>query len=132
MKVKQVIVIRRDKKMRRGKEIAQGAHASMAWLTNRLQRDDAHPKVQRFWMGMSDEEIEWTKGLFTKVVLQVKSEQDILDLEKAAKEAGIYNVHVIRDEGLTEFDGVKTVTAIAIGPDKADKIDKITGDLKPY
>ena len=29
---KQVIVIRRDLRMRRGKEIAQGAHASMAWL----------------------------------------------------------------------------------------------------
>jgi PTH2 family peptidyl-tRNA hydrolase len=35
--VKQVLVIRKDLKMRRGKEIAQGAHASMAWLTNRLR-----------------------------------------------------------------------------------------------
>ena len=32
--VKQVIVIRRDLKMRRGKEIAQGAHASSSWLAN--------------------------------------------------------------------------------------------------
>lgn len=36
--VKQVIVIRRDLGMRRGKEIAQGAHASMAWLRRRLKR----------------------------------------------------------------------------------------------
>ncbi|MGZ3423232.1 MAG: peptidyl-tRNA hydrolase, partial [Polyangiales bacterium] len=34
--VKQVIVVRRDLKMRRGKEIAQGSHASMAFLTERL------------------------------------------------------------------------------------------------
>ena len=33
---KQVIVIRRDLKMRRGKEIAQGAHASMLWLADRV------------------------------------------------------------------------------------------------
>ena len=33
---KQVIVIRRDLRMRRGKEIAQGAHASMAWLAERV------------------------------------------------------------------------------------------------
>jgi len=33
---KQVIVIRRDLKMRRGKEIAQGAHASTAWLAERV------------------------------------------------------------------------------------------------
>ena len=33
---KQVIVIRRDLRMRRGKEIAQGAHASMAWLRQRV------------------------------------------------------------------------------------------------
>jgi len=36
MNVKQVIVIRRDLKMRRGKECAQAAHASMMWLTKRI------------------------------------------------------------------------------------------------
>ena len=36
MKTKQIIIIRKDLKVRRGKEIAQGAHASMAVLTNNL------------------------------------------------------------------------------------------------
>ena len=39
--VKQVIVIRRDLKMRRGKEIAQGAHASSAWLVSAAQRSSS-------------------------------------------------------------------------------------------
>jgi len=37
---KQVIVMRRDLGMRRGKEIAQGAHASMIWLALRIREAD--------------------------------------------------------------------------------------------
>ena len=37
MEPKQVIVMRRDLGMRRGKEIAQGAHASMIWLSRRIR-----------------------------------------------------------------------------------------------
>lgn len=36
MKPKQVIVIRRDLNMRRGKEIAQGAHGSCSWLAEKV------------------------------------------------------------------------------------------------
>lgn len=36
--VKQIIVIRRDLKMRRGKEIAQGGHAAMRFLTMRIRQ----------------------------------------------------------------------------------------------
>lgn len=34
----QVIVMRRDLGMRQGKEIAQGAHASMIWLALRIRQ----------------------------------------------------------------------------------------------
>ncbi|HEU5119139.1 MAG TPA: peptidyl-tRNA hydrolase [Isosphaeraceae bacterium] len=37
-KPKPVIVMRRDLGMRRGQEIAQGAHASMIWLTRRIRQ----------------------------------------------------------------------------------------------
>ena len=54
--IKQVIVMRHDLKMRRGKQIAQGAHASMAFLTRRLQSrtslcmDDFRPTSKPgFW-----------------------------------------------------------------------------------
>jgi peptidyl-tRNA hydrolase, PTH2 family len=36
-RIKQVIVMRHDLKMRRGKQIAQGAHASMSFICRRLQ-----------------------------------------------------------------------------------------------
>ncbi|MFW6226199.1 MAG: peptidyl-tRNA hydrolase [bacterium] len=37
---------------------------------------------------------------------------------------------LIEDKGLSEFKGVKTKTAITIGPEAAEKIDKITEHLK--
>ena len=52
-------------------------------------------------------------------------------LAEKAKEAGL-EYHLITDSGRTEFDGVPTLTALAIGPDKIEKIDKITGELKLY
>jgi peptidyl-tRNA hydrolase len=39
--MKQVIVMRKDLKMRRGKEIAQGAHASMAFLAKKALAGEA-------------------------------------------------------------------------------------------
>ena len=119
--IKQVIVIRKDLKMRRGKEIAQGSHASMAFLTNRLKTTPE----------FSTEEWEWINGSFKKVCLQVDSEMDLLLIEKRAREAGL-EVNLIQDSGLTEFNGVPTYTCLAIGPDYSEKIDKITMELKLY
>ena len=45
--VKQVIVMRKDLKMRRGKEIAQGAHASMAFLAKKALAGQAFTEVER-------------------------------------------------------------------------------------
>lgn len=41
MRIKQVILIRKDLKMRRGKEIAQGSHASMEFLVSLLRGSDS-------------------------------------------------------------------------------------------
>jgi len=125
MNVKQVIVIRRDLKMRRGKEIAQGAHAAMMWLSERLARF-LYGKVM-----LSDEEQEWMSGTFTKVTLQVDSEEALLDVFNRARAKGL-TAHLVTDSGKTEFDGVPTKTCCAIGPHKAEKIDEVTKDLKLY
>lgn len=123
--IKQVIVIRKDLKMRRGKEIAQGAHASLAFLTRRIRN-----QAISLWE-ISPVEQYWIDSSFKKVCLQVDSEAELLQIEGEAARAGL-EVNLIQDSGLTEFGGVPTYTCLAIGPDYAEKIDKITSKLKLY
>lgn len=132
--IKQVIVMRTNypleggsKKLRRGKEIAQACHASIAFLTNRLK----NVAGDVFQIELSKNEIEWVKGIFTKICLKVETEEQLLEIEKKAKEKGLI-CHLITDRGLTEFNGVPTNTCLAIGPDLAEKIDEITGTLELY
>lgn len=129
--VKQVIVIRKDLKMRRGKEIAQGSHASIAFLTNRLNGSDLGLNPMITGLHFSEAEMQWIHGSFTKVCLQVNSEAELLEINQKSKEAGL-KVHLIQDAGLTEFGGIPTYTCLAIGPDYSEKIDKITSELKLY
>jgi PTH2 family peptidyl-tRNA hydrolase len=131
---KQVIVIRKDLKMRRGKEIAQGAHASMAFIGARL-REVIDPEHAEPWehipLPLTAVERAWLAGSFRKVVCQVDSEAGLLEVYEAAKAAGL-TVHLITDAGLTEFGGQATDTALAIGPDYDDRIDLVTKDLELY
>lgn len=60
--------------------------------------------------------------------MAVNSEQELLDIYKRAIDANLPCV-LIQDNGLTEFKGLKTYTAVAIGPASDTEIDKITGDL---
>jgi PTH2 family peptidyl-tRNA hydrolase len=121
--IKQVIVMRRDLRMRRGKEIAQGAHAAMAFLTKDL--DDTSLRM------VNALQAEWLRASFRKVCVQVHSEEELLAVEAKAKEAGV-EVYLITDNGLTEFRGVPTPTCLALGPDYDEIIDLITGHLELY
>lgn len=127
MNVKQVIVMRRDLGMRRGKEIAQGAHASMLWLAARVAPlpDETQARRPHF----TDAEREWLSGAFTKVCVRADSEAQLLDICDRARAEGL-EVHLVTDAGRTEFHGVPTHTCCALGPDLCERIDAITGDLK--
>jgi PTH2 family peptidyl-tRNA hydrolase len=72
---------------------------------------------------------EWIQGLFTKICVQVGSEEALLDIVAQAKAAGL-PVALIEDAGNTEFHGVTTPTCCAIGPADATAIDAITGNLR--
>ncbi len=128
--VKQVIVIRRDLRMRRGKEIAQGAHAASAWLAE-LVIQQLTPGPPADPVQLSAAERAWLQTSFRKVTVKVGSEDELMAVYGQAREAGLL-VHLITDRGLTEFGGVPTRTCLAIGPDYDDRIDPVTGDLELY
>ena len=133
---KQVIIIRHDLHMRRGKQIAQACHASMKIFFDRMsfladQCDIDKNPGQNFDTHFTSAMMEWLtwsegKPGFTKIVVSCEGEEELKKIEALANEAGIPNA-IILDNGLTEFHNVPTYTCIALGPDDAEKIDKITG-----
>lgn len=127
---KQVIVIRRDLKMRRGKEIAQGSHASSAWIVS-LVAEALDAATRSGTVTVDPTAYAWMTTSWRKVTLQVHTETELLDLHAAAEARGLRS-HLVRDSGRTEFAGVPTFTALAIGPDLAVEIDAVTGDLPIY
>jgi len=114
--MKQIIVVRKDLKMRRGKEIAQACHASNKVLLENI--DD--PRMKK-WLSMA----------FAKVCVRVDSLEELLELHTEALSQNVMAA-LITDAGKTEFNGVPTVTCMALGPEESDVIDKITGNLKLY
>lgn len=112
---KQVILMRTDLQMRKGKMVAQGSHSSLAAYKIADKNSEAF-KV-------------WDEGLFKKICVQVSSEEELLDIYEKAKAANLTCV-LIEDSGLTEFHGVKTKTCLCIGPNWDEEIDPITGHLK--
>ncbi len=123
--VKQVIVVRRDLSMRKGKIAAQVAHASMKFLTDNNEAERGDEMIVK----LSPAEAMWLSGSFTKVVVGVDSEDALESLILNATLSGI-ECHPIVDAGRTEFNGVPTLTCAAFGPGDSDTLDKLTGNLK--
>lgn len=125
--VKQVIVVRKDLNMRKGKIAAQVGHAAMKFLVDNNESERGDEIVVK----LSGDEAQWLlSGSFKKIVVGCDSEEQLRDLVFQAELADI-EVHPIIDNGLTEFHGEKTLTCAAFGPCKAEDVDRITGNLKP-
>lgn len=120
--IKQAIVIRKDLGMRRGKEISQGSHASMAFMVEKRRGN---------LITLDAIDTLWLQNGQTKITTKVDSEEELMVIYEKAKSLGL-KVHLITDLGHTEFNGVPTKTALAIGPNYSDQIDKVTGELKLY
>lgn len=122
---KQVIVMRKDLNMRKGKMIAQGSHASLSFLKD----GDCAKRKNELLCRLTDAEVDWFYTGTTKICVSVNSEAELKQIFENAVQANIKANYVL-DAGRTEFDGVPTLTCLALGPDYSDKIDKITGHLQ--
>lgn len=130
--VKQVIVLRKDLNMRKGKMIAQGAHASLTALLNYAHLEPLYRSTRSFTIKVhKDNPVSlWLFSEFTKIVVSVNSEEELLAIYNKAKQLiNPVPLALITDAGHTEFHGTPTKTAVAIGPWWSDVIDKVTGDL---
>ncbi len=129
---KQVIVMRKDLGMRKGKMVAQGAHASLGALLNAYKSGS---KEYRIFIPKGDPAQVWLDGPFVKICVGVNSLDELLNKlhivetinERRGKDYIPYAL--ITDAGRTEFKE-PTITCLGIGPYWSDELDKITGDLK--
>lgn len=110
--LKQVILMRSDLKMSKGKMIAQGAHASVDAVLS------TNKKLVSKWRSVG----------MKKITLKVESLEQLKELLKKAQEQDIITSQ-IADAGHTEVTP-GTITCGAIGPGPEIQIDKITGELK--
>ena len=114
MAIKQVIVVRTDLDMGKGKIAAQVGHGCVLGAEHVRK---SNPE----WF------TEWWSGQ-EKVVLKVAN---LKELEQVKQDAIEFNVpwSEVTDAGHTQIAS-GTTTCISIGPAPEEKIDKITGDLK--
>jgi PTH2 family peptidyl-tRNA hydrolase len=129
---KQVIVVRNDLNMRKGKIAAQSCHASMAFLTKGGKVESGRDAYQFFGEPfMEDYKVEinhWLENSFRKICVYVNSEEELYELHQKALNKGLIS-HIVEDNGATEFNGVKTLTCCAIGPNWDEKFIGITDHL---
>jgi len=111
---KQVIVVRADLRMGRGKIAVQVGHAAVS------AAEKARKKCPRCWQA-------WLKEGQCKVAVKVESVAELLKLESEANQMELPN-SLITDRGLTQLPP-STVTCLGIGPALSEHIDKITGEL---
>jgi len=111
---KQVIAVRRDLDMGKGKIAVQVAHAAVS------AAEEARRKASHWWEA-------WLQEGQCKVAVRADSEEEILLLHRKARELRL-PCALITDRGLTQVEP-GTVTCLGIGPAPSSVIDTLTGNL---
>jgi PTH2 family peptidyl-tRNA hydrolase len=112
---KQVIIVRTDLKMGKGKLAAQVAHAAV--LATEICRN-IKPEWYQAWMQEGQK----------KIIVKVNNLEELLKIKNEAEAKGL-PVALIEDAGLTQLKP-GTITTLGIGPAPKDLIDPITRHLK--
>jgi len=111
---KQVLVVRLDLDMGRGKAAVQCAHAAVS------AAEEARNHLHNWWKS-------WMEEGQLKVAVKVLDLDSILDLERKGRSKGI-PVHLVKDRGLTQVPP-GTITCLGLGPAPSDIVDSLTGNL---
>ena len=114
-KYKQVIAVRTDLGMSKGKTAVQVAHGAIS------SAERARVTKQEEWRA-------WMREGQKKVAVKVTSEEELLELRRQAVNHSL-TFALIRDAGMTELPP-GTITVLGIGPGKAEVVDEVTGELK--
>ena len=114
MEYKQVILVRMDLKLPKGKLAAQAAHASVSAVLK--QQGDNRDAVKY-----------WNMAGMKKIAVKVANEKELYKYVQQAKDKGLVTA-VITDAGKTVV-APGTVTCAAIGPEEEDDVHAITGEL---
>ncbi len=109
---KQVIIVRMDLGLPRGKICSQVGHACV----EAVLRSDI--KIVK----------KWRSSGMAKIVVKVKNLRELRKYERLAKQVGLVTA-VITDAGRT-IVSPGTVTCMGVGPAPEKEIDKITSELK--
>jgi len=136
---KQMIVVRRDLKMRKGKIAAQAGHACVEAVLGALLREQ---RMDAFFIengevcfDPKDRETtplsDWFCYGVAKICVYVDSLEELLAIDRKAREEGIFSA-LICDAGMTEFHGEPTYTCLALEPLETERANQITGHLPLY
>lgn len=109
---KQCLVLREDLKLSKGKAAVQAAHASI------LSYERSPLQDRRKWKEQGQK----------KVALRVSSLSELYEVRDDAEKLRL-PCAIVEDAGLTEIPP-GTVTALGIGPARAEEIDKVTKQLE--
>ena len=111
--IKQVIVVRTDLDMGKGKIAAQVGHACV--LGAEHVRKSNPEWFTKWWVGQE------------KVVVKVSSLKELEEIKQGAIELGLPWAEVT-DAGHTQI-APGTTTCVSVGPAPEERVDKITGEL---
>jgi PTH2 family peptidyl-tRNA hydrolase len=138
-KLKQILIIRKDLHMRMGKISAQCCHASNEIIWKNLEELELFKTISKKIPSSVASKVfstnieklhEWlSNDKNTKICVYVNSEQELLEIYNKAKEQDIL-CSLITDSGLTEFNGIPTITCCALGPDYSEILNLLTSHLK--
>lgn len=116
---KMVCLVRTDLNMGVGKIAAQVGHAVLGAYQNIISSNNLR------W---NEDLIKWEETGTAKIVLKVKSKEELEELYNRAKDNGL-NAYIVADAGRTQIES-GSLTVCAVGPASSVIIDQITGHLK--